>query len=950
VSGELVGVTIVTVVTAAGDGRVGVPVSVLAAASVDAFASAAEIPFVPATVAVVVPAVADLSGLCAAPSAPVQHPLVGATVAVIVASVALFARLSAALTTAVQRPLVDPAITVLVHPVAPLRGLRSAPATAVLHAFIRGAVAVVVRVVTPLLRDRPALAAGVGDPLVGDPVAVVVPAVAHLGRLSAAPSAPVQHPLVGGPVAVIVASVALFGRLGAALTTAVHRALVGEAITVLIDPVAHLGRLCATRPTPIQYPLVDLAITVVVHPVAPLRRLRSALATPVLHALVRGAVAVVVRIVTPLPRDRPTLAAGVGDPLVGGPIAVVVPPIASLLRWGRCVAADPVPTLAAFFTGPARRPARPRQPLVEPPVAVIVHTIAALLLRRPGHTLELHAPLTTGRRAPAATRPDTAPLRADEVLVGDPIAVLIGSVTVIVDLPRPTRLPLATGETVYAAYRPLALAGSSTHAAGITDAEALVRLAVAVVVRAVACLMRGQDLPGASIPRPLLARRSAGLTGPDPGLLGFALEALHEDALVSCAIAVFVDPVAALGGQRTASATGIESALVDLAITVVVDPVADLGGRRPAASAVVGDAFVGGPIAVVVEPVTDLGFWGARRRRARQASGSAVAAHLTGGLADAPPPLAGRPCAGDVVHHPVAVIVQLVADLLGRRALSRRTLKLARLGIADEDTLAPTPAGPLVTDPAPAWDVVDLTVAVVVEPVAAPLLGLVLVRLDETAPLTLEAPRLGSRADADPRATQRVGRRLSPLALIHQRVAVIVEPVALLPGPRVRAVVVVVAIRSATVGSPTVAIPVHIHARTAATPWLGDALLPTRDVLTDEAPRAEPVHRAVLSAERRLLLSVDAEVLPTAILVAPARLAPVSLPWEADEGGVWPSVGEPPAGPSWRAIVPPWGAWAGTDRLLVRVLDTQRGAALRPVDAGRKAAPSCGGKEVGVDR
>src|SRR5262249_28787406 len=282
-----------------------------------------------------------------------------------------------------------------------------------------------------------------------------------------------------------------------------------------------------------------------------------------------------------------------------------------------------------------------------------------------------------------------------------------------------------------------------------------------------------------------------------------ALGAIHLEARVGQAVVVLAALAGraaklALGARRGAlpvdaqAAAADVGALVDLAVAVVVDAVAHLGRGRAAAHALqaavhaedlallavadvraarlahAGDVVVDDAVAVVVEAVAHLG----RPARAAGADEAELAhARQRPRRAHARAHVARRAGAGHVVVDlPVAVVVEPVADLGGRVDLAaalRRPLDahdLALLALAGADR----PARRAHVDRI----VVDEPVAVVVEPVA------LLVGGRRAAPAHEHAvdARLGARTALAHVRAARLAH--ADRHVVDHPVAVVVEPVA----------------------------------------------------------------------------------------------------------------------------------------------------------------------------
>jgi len=287
-------------------------------------------------------------------------------------------------------------------------------------------------------------------------------------------------------------------------------------------------------------------------------------------------------------------------------------------------------------------------------------------------------------------------------------------------------------------------------------ATALVDHAVAVVVASgrpiVAGLLTGGGRVGlADHGATRLAQGAAGEADAEEGV-ALAVEDLAGDAgeeirpLVDATVAVVVEAVADLGGDRTAAAAGVLNAVVDGAIAVVVEVVTDLGGGHrglgaalqlpvtPADQRPLGPAHaeldhagvtergdvVDAAIAVVVGPHVGAGLGVGFTRRGR-AGHVALGRALVGArpLADALTHRARVAEAEVLVGLAVAVVVDVVAGL----DASATGLSIAHHGVSGIQAASGHPdrlAGPFARGArlAEAETLVDAAVAVVVGAVA----------------------------------------------------------------------------------------------------------------------------------------------------------------------------------------------------------------------------------------
>ena len=562
--------------------------------------------------------------------------------------------------------------------------------------------------------QRPGLAgallapAGPAEPtelLVREPVAVVVQAVAGLRRrahvaLTGRPQAARAGlcPCLAAPLVV-----AAGARL-AVLTDVAHAALVDQPVAVVVQLVALLrgrGDATLTEHLAVQTRqraglagalalaaglahagegLVHLAVAVVVHAVAELVHRRHPARALELARHTDGKTRLTAAFV---------VAAGLvllGEGLVDLAVAVVVHAVAELVGRPLSALAMGLPVHAGQQTGRARAQvvaaglADPVHALVGLAVAVVVHAVADLG-RGPDRALAgppeaAHAGLDAGLTG--ALRQATGPRRvrltelAGAVLVGLAVAVVVLPVA---HLHGRADAASALDRAVHAGQGALG-AGPGVLSAGHEHArEALVDLAVAVVVQAVA------QLGG----RPHEAHAGA------PGGINAGLQARDAEPLVRAA---------GLGAALIAGAADL--LLVGLAVAVVVGAIADLGQRPLHALAgdlaghagqragdagaglvtaglpLAGEGLVGLAVAVVVLTIAQL----IRRRRAAVADDLAREADAEAGLAQPLLGTTGRVHLGEgLVDLAVAVVVQAVAAGLVR-GLEGRMRQLVALVVA----------------------------------------------------------------------------------------------------------------------------------------------------------------------------------------------------------------------------------------------------------------------------
>ena len=378
-------------------------------------------------------------------------------------------------------------------------------------------------------------------------------------------------------------------------------------------------------------------------------------------------------------------------------------------------------------------------------------TSQAALPARPAHALALRL---AGQAIPLCP------------VVGRPVAVVVQAVAQL----RPGRDVLEAPHLALIAVPspPGALAQLPRRARCPTPRVALVRVAVAVVVPAVALLVVRHDFAHAHV-RPVAIEtwpvsppahahphRSHG-----PGVAGLDQRAAAV-CLVRLAVAVVVEAIADFGaglaGLRVAYGRpvgGADPVAIRLAFPDAV--VARL--RHP-------EPIVRLPVAVVVLPAADLG----RRLSIRLAGQLAAQAVDDPGSADARLPRLAPPTALRfvLVRLPVAVIVQVVATLVRGLAGHARLRPPGRATVHHDgaDALA---AG------LPSETLVRLPVAVVVEPVTDLRLRVAWhARLRRSSGASVHRP--GARAHP---------ARVLALLLVRLAVAVVVEPVADLVRPRV---------------------------------------------------------------------------------------------------------------------------------------------------------------------
>ena len=390
---------------------------------------------------------------------------------------------------------------------------------------------------------------------------------------------------------------------------------------------AHAAGARGTRVAGAREALVDEAVAVVVLVVAALRR-RGHLPGARRAPRPRGAGLRARAAEAHAAGARRAGVAAPGHALVAAPVAVVVDVVADLdARRGLAGAHARPPAghaglgagaAGAHALGAARaRVAAPGHAVVDEAVAVVVDVVAGLrrreLLTRAAAPRARSADLRTretgaNARGPARTRV-AAP---DQSLVDLPIAVVVD---VVAELGRGrARGHRADGARAVARADDAAGAHAGARALGAGHPEvrkALVAHAVAVVVLAVADLRRRDHLTRAGAPHArgagLVARAADAHTR---GARGPGVAA-PDHALVDRTVAVVVDVVAGLDARADLTRAGA--------------PAPDGAGLRPggagahargatrAAVAGAREALVDEPVAVVVDVVADLG---ARRTRA----------------------------------------------------------------------------------------------------------------------------------------------------------------------------------------------------------------------------------------------------------------------------------------------------------------------------------------------
>jgi len=628
------------------------------------------------------------------------------------------------------------------------------------------------------------------DPLINQAVAVVIDVVAHLGG----GCADIDRDLIG---AVAIQAI-LTGAADIAADAAVVRIdgevepFVDRQVAVVVDVVAYLGRRYATGlwsgPRAVTVG-ADLPACTNVSAESAVERIIGQY-----EAIVNDAVAVIVNVVAYLGGRHATI-------LRHGPLAVAV--VAHLP--GR---ADMAADTAVGRVG------EEVDPLVDEAVAVVVDVVAHLGGRNAivgwhvpgtGTVLTVLAACTSPSAHAAVGIVD----EQVEAVIDDAVAVIVNAVA-----------DFGTGGAVDRGSDPLAVAvvthlsGSANQTAGAAvelvaqQVEALVDGAVAVVVGVVANLRTGTAVEHRSDQLAVAivadrARTAITTAHAAVGVVGEEVESLVDEA-----VAVVVAIVADFGSRHAvvhrhgelayrvlADGAGIAHAaacaaveriaeevepLIDVPVAIVVDVVAELGSRRDAivrrngvgavsvgtelagaaampAGAAVGsvceqvEAVVDHAIAVVIDVVAGLG---GRRAGILRVVPLAVPviAGLVGRASVAADPAVGRvgqqvEC---LVDRGVAIVVDVVADFRARRAAVRRVGP----GAVSVDTVLIRPAGASARSAVGRVGekievLVDHTVAVVVDAVTDFRTGSALVR--RRVPLAV-AVRAGLAAVAAPAA------------------------------------------------------------------------------------------------------------------------------------------------------------------------------------------------------
>ncbi len=299
---------------------------------------------------------------------------------------------------------------------------------------------------------------------------------------------------------------------------------------------------------------------------------------------------------------------------------------------------------------------------------------------------------------------------AAEALVRLAVAVVVDAVA---DLDARLDDGAATHDAAHGITRegPWRLAGTHTHDAAFAHVELLVGLAVAVVVDGVAALRGGLagNADAAHGARGIAVELGRPRAGADP----HAADVPDAEAVVGRAIAVIVQAVAGLGAARAGRR------VADRLAVLVADPRArsfahtQAGGARLAEV----EVLVRVAVTVVVDAITDLDV-----RRA----GLGGAGHPAGGIAGERPdrttgPLAERAdrAHGEVlVDVAIAVVVRVVADLDAGLPGDRVAGHVSAVRRAQGLAAAHTGAHAVCAGVAHGIILVDVAVAVVVQTVA----------------------------------------------------------------------------------------------------------------------------------------------------------------------------------------------------------------------------------------
>ncbi len=538
--------------------------------------------------------------------------------------------------------------------------------------FVDGAVAVFVFGVAELGRSRAAFAAGVDQVFVDGAVAVVVDVVAL------SPFGAGSHPThTGGPGAVDAGLRAFAARANIAPAVAggvvgAGTALIGCAIAVFVETclVADLLGHGATGATGVEHTFVDVAIAVVVDPVADFRLGRTRLAicdelTVLAHHLTSA-----------LTRAGAAHRGTCGDPFVTAAIAVVIFVVADLgdglprTRAGTKgailetdlhpggAAADILAAGAAFIGGAAA------DPVVHAAVTVVVKVVADFLTGGPGLAGCFVGAVDTAPVDLTSALADATALRNGScVFVAAAIAVVIDVVAGRISRGRLPSLGIADHAVAagIADVDPVGATGADAGVAGLPQSgEALVDRAVAVIIQAIAgfSLNARTDIGGA-----LLA------AGQNTG------GAYARQAAVAARLT--------LAGER----------LIAAAVAVVVEAVAGLLPRHARGAGAVGEATFAGD------------------RPFRPADAFAAEDFLRDEFI--------RIAFAVLVDVAVAVVVALVATVVFRLRLARRTLGYALPIQADLPSVALANAYPAVACRKWLKVFVDVAIAVVVCVIAA---------------------------------------------------------------------------------------------------------------------------------------------------------------------------------------------------------------------------------------
>jgi hypothetical protein len=293
--------------------------------------------------------------------------------------------------------------------------------------------------------------------------------------------------------------------------------------------------------------------------------------------------------------------------------------------------------------------------------------------------------------------------RAGRIVINSSIAVVVGA---IADFGR-TGWWLAPFMPIFAGPLPL---GADAQESGFArgTGKAFVDGSVAVFVRAVADLVDGRDcIPGAAN-CPVLADKLPFSAGALPGEARFT----EAEALVGVAVAVVVDVVACYLGAGDTGA-GVANGVCEFIANQLSLPTA--GAQARVADFTETEVFIGDTVAVLVLAPADLGA-GLVGLGVAGSVAVGIADDLSVGLAGADAFDAGKAEFEVLVGVAIAIVVGSITDLVGR--VARSGIALHTVGGTDFYPLGDAFAYTGTASTPHSGSVINLAVAVVVEAVA----------------------------------------------------------------------------------------------------------------------------------------------------------------------------------------------------------------------------------------